>query len=188
MVKLVVGLTGTLGSGKETAKEIIKKNFSCYYVTLSTIIRGELEKRKTNFNRTSLQDMGDQMRKQYGTHILALLAVEYLPHDKEIIIIDGIRNPGEVEWLRKKFGKSFVLVGVDAPQNIRWERMQKRAKRTDPKTFEDFLEAEKRDLGEGQPEYGQQVGPCMKMADVTIVNDGSVEDFEKKIKEAFGTK
>jgi len=185
MVKLVVGLTGTLGSGKETAKEIIKRNLSCYYVTLSTIIRGELEKRKASFNRTSLQDMGDQMRKQYGTHILALLAVEYLPRDKEIIIIDGIRNPGEVEWLRKKFGRDFVMIAIDAPQSVRWERMQKRAKRTDPKTFEEFLVAEKRDIGEGQPDYGQQVAACMKIADITIVNDGSLQDFEDKIKQAF---
>jgi len=185
MVKLVVGLTGTMGSGKEMTKEILKKNFSCYYVTLSTVIRGELEKRKISFNRTTLQDMGDQMRKQYGTHILALLAIEYLPRDKEMIVIDGIRNLGEAEYLKKKFGKGFVLVAIDAPQNVRWERIQKRGEKTDPKTFEEFLEAEKRDLGEGQPDYGQKVGACMKIADITIVNDGSLQDFEDKIKQAF---
>jgi len=185
MVKLVVGLTGTLGSGKEMAKLAIKKNFSCYYVTLSTIIRGELERKKQTFNRAKLQELGDQMRKQYGPHILAMLAVEYLPRNKDLIIIDGIRNPGEVEYLKKKFGGQFLLIAIDAPQNVRWERVQKRGEKADPKNFEEFVEVEKRDLGEAEPDYGQQVKACMKLADVTVINDGSVEDLEKKMKEAI---
>lgn len=178
----VIGLTGTISCGKEAVIEILKRKFTVYHVRLSDIIRTEIEKKKPKFNRMTLQDMGNEMRKKYGTHILAMLAIEYLNKDKKIII-DGIRNPGEIEYLRKKYGKDFVLIAVDAPQQLRFERMLKRNKKTDPKTFEEFVVLDKRDQGEGEPEYGQQTRKCIEKADLTIVNDGSVEDLEKKVNE-----
>lgn len=181
----VIGLTGTVSCGKETIVEILKRKFSAYHVRLSDIIRTEMEKKKHNFNRMTLQDMGNEMRKKYGTHILAMLAIEYLNKDKKIII-DGIRNPGEVEYLRKKYGKDFVLIAVDAPQQLRFERMLKRTKKTDPKTFDEFVVLDRRDQGEGEPEHGQQTKRCIEKADFVIVNDGSVEQLEAKVNEIIG--
>jgi dephospho-CoA kinase len=105
---IVVGIVGTLCSGKEVVKRILMERYSAYHVTLSDVIRGELEKKRGQLNRTTLQDMGNEMRKKYGSEILAKLAISYLPRDKQIIIVDGIRNPGEIEYLKKNFGnKSF---------------------------------------------------------------------------------
>jgi dephospho-CoA kinase len=185
MIKLIVGLTGTLCSGKETAKRILMERFSAYHVTLSDVIRGELEKKKGVFNRFTLQDLGNEMRRKYGTEILAKMAISYLPRDKQMIIVDGIRNPGEISYLKKNFGNKFVLLAVDSPQEVRWQRMQGRNKVTDPKSFEEFVEAEKRDLGEGEPAWGQHVRDCMQQADFTVMNDGSLEDFRNKIFEVF---
>lgn len=185
MLKLVVGLTGTIGSGKKLVREILMKRFSCYHVSLSEVIRGELQRKKSSFNRTTLQDMGNEMRKNYGTHVLALLSIEYLPKDKDMIIIDGIRNPGEIDYLRKKFGKSFVLVAVDASEQIRFERARGRGQYNDPKTFEEFAVLNERDQGKDEPEWGQQVKKCMEQADIVINNDGTKEDLEKKIDEIF---
>ncbi len=181
----VVGITGTIGSGKEVVSDALKKKFNSYYVSLSSVIRGELEKRKKLFNRVSLQDMGNEMRKKYGTHILAMLAVEYLGKDKEMIIIDGIRNPGEAEYLRKKFQGDFKLIAVDAPKEVRFERMLKRSRPTDPKTKEEFEALDKRDEGEGESLYGQQTRKCFELADFCVVNNGSMERFEAKIKEVI---
>lgn len=182
-MKKVIGLTGTIGAGKKLVKEILLRSFNCYYVTLSEIIRGELEKKKGNFNRTSLQDMGNELRQKYGGHILAKLAVEYLPRDKELIIVDGIRNPAEAEWLRKNFGADFVWIGVDAPEKVRFERVQKRGSFRDPKTWEEFLVMDKRDKGEGEPEWGQQVAKCLEQVDYKIMNDCTIEELEKKVEE-----
>jgi len=182
---IVVGIVGTLCSGKKTAKHILMRKYSAYHVTLSDVIRGELEKKKGRLSRTALQDMGNEMRKQYGPGILAKLAISYLPRDKELIIIDGIRNLGEIEYLKKNFGNKFVLLGLDASQEVRWERMQRRAKPTDPKNFEEFLISEKRDLGEGEPLWGQQVRSCIQQADFTIMTDGTLEQLEQKIDEIF---
>jgi dephospho-CoA kinase len=181
MIEFVVGLTGTIGSGKEIVKEILTLNFSCYSVSLSSMIRAELERKKKEFNRKSLQDEGNELRKKYGNFILAKLATDYLQKDKEMIIVDGIRNPGEVEYLKKTFGKKFVLVGVDAPKEMRWERIKARARKDDPKTWEEFVALDERDQGVGEDLFGQQVKRCLEMADVVFVNDGGLSQFKEKI-------
>ncbi|MEM5882858.1 MAG: AAA family ATPase [Candidatus Aenigmatarchaeota archaeon] len=180
----IVGITGTLASGKDTVKKFLENKFNCYTISLSSIIKAELEKKKNkNFSRKDLQDFGNELRKKYGTHILAMLAVEHLQKEKEVIIINGIRNPGEIDFLKKKFGNKFVLIGVDAPQEIRFERIKKRNYEFDPKTWEEFLEIDKRDQGENQPEYGQKTRKCLEKADFLVINDGSLEDLEKKVNE-----
>lgn len=179
----VIGICGTVGSGKEMVKQVLSKKFDNYYVTLSDAIKGVLQKRKKSFTRKDLQDIGDQMRQQYGTHVLAKVCTEFLQRDRSIIIVDGIRNPGEVDYLKKTYKDNFRLIGVDAPVETRFQWVQKRAKPEDPKTLEEFKEIDERDKGNGQPPYGQQVAACLGMADFKIQNDGSQEDFIKKIEE-----
>jgi dephospho-CoA kinase len=53
-------------------------------------------------------------------------------------IFDSLRNLGEAEFLRKE-RKNFILIGVDADRKIRFDRMLKRAKESDPKTWDDFI-------------------------------------------------
>jgi dephospho-CoA kinase len=184
MVKFVVGITGTIGSGKEVVKEALAKNFNCYSVSLSSVIQAQMKKKA---DRKSLQDMGNELRKKYGNFILAKLATDYMQRDKEMIIVEGIRNPGEVDYLKKTFGNKFFLIAVDAPKELRWERIKARAREGDPKTWEEFLEVDERDQGVGEPLYGQRVRECIQMADFLLVNDGSLEEFQNRINEFIKT-
>jgi dephospho-CoA kinase len=181
MVEFVVGLTGTIGSGKEVVKGTLARNFSSWGVSLSSVIKGELEKKRKDFNRKTLQDMGNELRKKYGNFVLAKVATDYLQKDKQMIIVDGIRNPGEAEYLKKTFGKKFILIGIDAPKEIRWERVKTRARKDDPKTWEEFVALDERDQGAGEDLYGQQVRRCIEMADVIMQNDGNMDQFNEKI-------
>jgi dephospho-CoA kinase len=181
----VVGLTGTLGSGKSIVKDIILKSFNCYHVTLGDVIRGEIEKKRGLMNRKSLQDMGNELRQKYGGHILAKLAIEYLPRDKELIVIDGIRNPAEADWLKRKFGGDFFLIAIDAPFEKRLEFIFSRGSQRDPKTIEEFKAFDARDRGEGEPETGQQVDKCIAIADFKIMNEGTAEELHVKVMEVM---
>ena len=51
----VIGLTGTIASGKEVVKEMISRKFSSYQVSLSGAIRGEMEKRNDRQITSSLK-------------------------------------------------------------------------------------------------------------------------------------
>ena len=177
MVNFVFGITGTIGSGKEVVKKALAKNFSCYSVSLSSVIQSQMKK----IDRKSLQDMENDLRKRYGSHILAKLATDYMQKDKEMIIVEDIKNPGEVDYLKKTFGDKFFLIAVDASRELRWERIKARGREGDPKTWEEFLEADERDQGVGEPLHGQRVRECIQMADFLIVNEGSLEEVDEKV-------
>jgi len=181
----VIGITGTLASGKTSVKDFFLSHFSSYFVSLSDIIKEELMKEGKELKRGNFIEKGNELRKKYGNQILVEVATLTLPEkiEKQLLIIDGIRNPGEVEFLREKFGRDFVLIAVDAPKELRFKRLLERGKEGDPKTFEEFLKIEEVDLGKSQPEYGQKVEECLKLADYLIVNDGSIDELNKKVEE-----
>jgi dephospho-CoA kinase len=181
----IIGITGTLGSGKTTVKDFFLSRFSYSFVSLSDIIKEELQKEGKELKRENFIEKGNELRKKYGNQILVEVATLTLPEriEKQFLIIDGIRNPEEVEFLRKKFGKDFVLIAVDAPKELRFKRLLERGKEGDPKTFEEFLKIDEADLGKNQPEYGQNVEECLKLADYLIINDGSINELNKKLEE-----
>jgi len=181
----IIGITGTLASGKTSVRDFFLSRFSSYFISLSEIIKEELLKEGKELKRENFIEKGNELRRKFGAQVLTEVVALTFPRDpeKEIIIIDGIRNPGEVEYLRKSFGKDFVLIGVDAPREIRFKRLLERGKEGDPRTFEDFLEIDEVDMGKNQPEYGQNVGECLKLADYLIINDGTIEELNKKLEE-----
>ncbi len=180
----VVGLTGTIGSGKEVVKEFLEKNFNTATVTLSSLLKEEsLIKKGIKITRDIRQNLGNELRKQYGPEILVKIAIGFMPRNKDLLVIDGLRNPAESDFLKKNFGENYKLVGVDAPKEVRFDRTLKRGKESDPKTFEEFLQVDERDQGKGEPSYGQQVGECMQMADFVVDNSGTMEELKRKLQE-----
>jgi len=104
----LIGLTGTNGAGKgEVAAYFEKKGYA--YFSLSDLIREELLKKGKEVTRNNLIKMGNQFREKGGYDILARLVMKKV---KGKAVIDSIRNPKEVEYLRKQ--KSFILLAVDA--------------------------------------------------------------------------
>ena len=99
------------------------------------------------------------------------------------IIIEGIRNPAEIELLKKN--PSFVLIGVKAKRELRFKRLLSRGKPWDPKNWNDFVKVDRRDLGIGQNKSGQQVGKCLAYCNYVLTNNEDLKDFEKKLERLF---
>ena len=81
--------------------------------------------------------------------------------------VTSIRHPDEINELRKR--NDFILINVDAPRQMRFERMRKRNRPGDSETLEKFIELEKRESQNGGS--GQQLSKCAEMADVNFIND-----------------
>ncbi len=95
-------------------------------------------------------------------------------------IIEGIRNTGEVEYLKSL--PNFTLIGVKSKRELRFKRLLQRNKPWDPKTWNDFLIVDRRDLGIGQDKSGQQVKRCLRYCDYVLANNKDVKDFQRKVK------
>ncbi len=174
----LIGIVGPIACGKGVVVDYLKEKYGYTSFSLSSILHDELKKRGiTSFTRTTLQDIGDDLRKKEGDGVLARRAIKtlhvtrYTKNDKRIII-EGIRNPGEVAYLRTIPG--FYLIAINARQDIRYQRVLKRGKPWDPKDRETFLHVDGRDGGDGDKTNGQQVRKCMKMADVQLQNNTNI--------------
>lgn len=171
----LIGLTGTNGSGKgEVAAYLQKKGYA--YFSLSDVIRDALRKDGKEDTRDNLIEKGNELRKNYGPDILARMAMERV---KGKAVIDSIRNPSEIEYLRKE--KEFILLAIDAPVELRYERVKRRGRQESVSTLEEFAKKEKEEMTDS--EKGQQLHSCMKMADIIIMNDGTLEDLHLKLEE-----
>lgn len=133
-----IGLTGTNGSGKgEVAAYFKKKGYA--YFSLSDLIREELQKNGKKLTRDNLIEKGNELRDTHGPDILAQLARKKV---KGKAVIDSIRNPFEVEYLRKD--KEFILLAIDAPVELRYERVKKEADRNPPRLSKNSSKKKKR--------------------------------------------
>jgi dCMP deaminase len=180
---MIIGLTGSLAAGKGVVADFLKKK-GFVYLSLSDELRQIAKENKIELTRQNLQDLGNKLRREQGTGILAKVVIDKIYNQEyKKAVVDGIRNPAEVEELRKV--KDFFLVSVDAPQEIRFHRMTARNRESDPMTYEDFLRVDARDKGEGEEAYGQGVGKCMALANFTIQNSGTLEEVGLKIEEMY---
>lgn len=150
--ELVIALCGPIGSPlHEVAKkltEMLKQPFGyteCNVIRLSQFIeeRADTISRKISEEPAKrvhdLIDLGNQMRAEFGSSVLAELAVHQIRVDRQLTgmdddggqyisrrkchIIDSIKNQEELDLLRMVYRESLYVVGVFAPVEHRNNRL-----------------------------------------------------------------
>lgn len=186
----VVGLTGSFGSGCTTAARLLEQRMAFRRVGLSDLIKQKWSSSNSGDpDRKALQQLGDEMRRQQGRAVLAETTLAQLHDDGELIsrlVVDGLRNLGEIQYLRDYFGYRFTLLAVMADQEVRWERIGDVYQEAGLSQVE-FLDDDQRDMNEESPS-GQEVQLCIDLADMVIVNDERVTigEYRNKV-EAYAS-
>lgn len=168
MKKLIIGLTGPNAAGKgEVARCLEKLRF--VYHSLSDVVREEALALGRTTGRDDLILTGNDLRRAGGPGILA---ERILPKLGDRDLVDSVRNPGEVEVLRRVPG--FILVGVTAPPQVRFERARKRRGRGDAvQDLRSFLDKEAEE--NTQDPAAQRLTATFALADRTLVNGGDLD-------------
>lgn len=177
---MVIGVTGLLGAGKdEVAKFFVQKGFHSY--SLSDELREILRERGEAVSRDALFRLGNELRAAYGTgYVARRIRAKLL---RRPVVVTSIRNPGEVEELRKE--RDFFLVNVVAPDDVRYRRLLSRAREGEATlTLEEFRKKEARELFGS--ETCQQLAAVAAMADFTVVNDSTFEALHEKLERLLG--
>jgi dCMP deaminase len=181
---MIIGLTGSLAAGKGVVSDFLRKK-GFVYLSLSDELREILKENKIQITRENLQIWGNKLREEKGSDVLAKRVFGKIKSQEyKKAVVDGIRNPAEVEFLGQNL-REFFLVAVDAPKNVRFERMISRNRESDPISWEKFILVDEKDQGIGEKEFGQGVGKCMAMAKFVLINDGSLEEVEMKIEKLY---
>lgn len=144
-------------------------------VGVPAFIMGDVirEEAKKMFGRDDAKHTGilmERLRLQYGKDIVAKLTYENVVKnikDPEFILIDGLRNPEELDFFKKKFDH-VILIAVLATLKTRFHRLINRGRVDDVKSLEEFLERENREI---------QVGlfKLINLADYYFINENITE-------------
>jgi dephospho-CoA kinase len=177
-VNIVLGLTGPNAAGKgEVANYLGQRGFRVH--SLSDIVREEAEARGLPPEREHLIRIGNLLRERHGAGVLAERILERLGSWD---VVDSIRSPSEVETLRRI--PWFLLVGVDAPAEIRFARSLERARAGDPLSLEEFRAREEQENRDEA--HRQRLSATLAMADHVLRNDGDLADLHREVDRLLG--
>jgi dephospho-CoA kinase len=179
MTKAVVGLTGMPGVGKTVFQNIAKrKGFTV--VVMGNEIREATKRRGLKPSPENIGKVMLQLRKEEGSAVVAKRCIPKIDNAKgKVILVDGIRSPHEVKEYKRHFS-NFILIAIHSSPEARFQRLFRRKRSDDPKSWETFLKRDQRELSVGQ-------GDAIAMADYLIVNEGTREEFKTKIHDVLET-
>lgn len=175
---MLVGIAGLNSSGKDTVAEFLE-NKGFVRKSLSDEIRKESQVRGLELTRENLIKLGNELRQTQGNGVLAKRVLAGLDLRGNYSFV-SIRNPEEVKELKNH--RQFFMLFVEADPKTRFERIKKRNRENDPKTFEEFQRVEALEL-KSENDSSQQLRAIQKMADATIQNNGSFEELYEKVED-----
>ncbi|ADY01531.1 MAG: AAA family ATPase [Vulcanisaeta sp.] len=164
---IVIVITGLPGSGKTIASDVARE------LGLPVVIMGDIIREEAMRSGIPSSMASVTLRLRGGTRYIAHKTLEKAPRSLSIVVIDGARSIREIETIEETLSTKVILIYVVAPWRLRFERLLKRGRPDDPRTIEDFLMRDLREL-----KYG--LGDLIARADYILVNDSSVEEFKEK--------
>ncbi|MFB6082744.1 MAG: AAA family ATPase [Halorientalis sp.] len=171
----VIGTVGLPGSGKGEAAEVARE-MGVPVVTMGDVIRRECRDRGLD-PASHHGEIAQALREENGPAAIAersLPLIEERLADADTVLVDGLRSDVELDTFRERFGDDFHLVSIEAPFEVRCERITDRG-RDDTEGGESLRERDERELGFG-------MGEAMERADVTIENTDTLERFREQVR------
>ncbi|WP_135823475.1 AAA family ATPase [Halorussus ruber] len=171
----VIGTVGLPGSGKSEAASVAEE-LGIPVVTMGDVIRQECRDRGLD-PAEHHGEIAGALREENGPDAIAqrsLPIIETELEDAEAVLVDGIRAGVEVERFEEAFGEAFTLVSIEAPFEVRAERVEARG-RDNTDDGEALRERDERERGFGMDE-------AIARADVSVENTTTLEAFHEKIR------
>lgn len=177
---MIIGITGTLGSGKGTVVEYLKNKGYKHY-SVSGFISEEIVRRGLPVNRDTMTSVGTDLRKINSPDYIMQELLKRAQVVGGNVVIESLRAPAEVAYLKTHGARVWA---VDADVKLRYERISARKSEKDAVSFEKFVVDEERESVGTNP-YEMNLPKCISMADTTILNNGTVADLDKEIEAAL---
>ena len=159
--RLVIVVAGMPGSGKSVVSRAARELGLPVYV-MGDVVREEAARRGLEPTPANLNMVAKSLREEYGPTIVAERTAQKFRRDEEAVLVDGVRSLDEVKVFQR-YG-DVVIVAVHASPRTRFERIRRRNRPGDPRTWEEFVSRDLTELGFG-------IGSVIALADYMIVNE-----------------
>ncbi len=168
----MIAVTGMPGSGKEELVKIaIEEGIDV--VRMGDVVRAEVKSRGLVLSDNNIGRIATEEREKYGYGIWAERTIAMIKGG--VVLIDGIRGDSELKVFKEAFGKDMEVICVQTSPKIRYERIKRRKREDATMTWEEFNKRDERELGWG-------IDNAMALCNHTIVNEGTLEEYKKNVK------
>lgn len=170
----IIGVVGLPASGKGEFSRIAA-GMGIPVIVMGDMIRNAvtaagLEPTDANFGMTA-----NRLRAEGGMDAIARLCIpEIQARTAPLVLVDGIRGDTEVLLFRNQF-PGFTLISIDSSFDTRLARIAARARSDDFTSADSLRNRDERELGWG-------LGKALKLADISLANEGSLEEFSLAVR------
>ena len=168
-------VTGMPGAGKDEFVKVAKE-FGFVDVHMGDTVKKYAAMNKIPLIDSEIGKFATSERRNKGMDIWAKRTAESIK-DPDKTVVDGLRNDEELSFFRDKF-ENVKVVAIYTNRQERFKRIIKRAREDDVKTEPEFYERDNRELSWG-------IGRTISLSDYMIVNDRSLEEFKRDVREFF---
>jgi dephospho-CoA kinase len=162
--RLVIGITGRIGSGKTTVGRYLESKHGFQYLRYSEILaewRAKDPESKSHLQKVGWEVMVGEMQGELNRRLVARITPD------ADASVDGLRHPLDYQTLSSFFYKSFHLLFINSPALLRFERLNQKGK------YEDFASF---NAAEHHP-VEQHIDSLLAKAAVVVDNQGSLQDL-----------
>ncbi|MBN1281209.1 MAG: flagellar hook-basal body complex protein FliE [Candidatus Thermoplasmatota archaeon] len=175
----IIAFTGMPGSGKSEAVQLAKDR-GIPVVRMGDLVWEETKRQGKPLDDQHVGEVASQMRTEQGMDMWARRTMEQIRTLKpsSLLVIDGVRNPEEIDYFKKKLGKDFLVVAIDACEELRQQRVAARGRIDDAASTKKFKERDQREI-----QWGLQ--KVIAEADIIISNNTSLQEFQHQVLQLF---
>jgi dephospho-CoA kinase len=134
-------LCGYTCAGKTTASQHLALGFGYLHIEASDFMHLGYLQRHGFRKSVSISDFAEQALEQKPAIAAEKVADHIEENSAAPVVVSGFRSPEEVWYLKRRLslrGKEFKTVFIDAPEQIRFERLRKRMRPGDNISLADF--------------------------------------------------
>ena len=172
--RLIVGITGRIGSGKTTVGRYLESRHGFQYLRYSEVLaewRAKDPESKAHLQEVGWEVMAGGMQAELNRRL-----VDRITPDADVAV-DGLRHPLDYETLNNSFSLSFHLLYIDSPSRLRFDRLNQKGKYADMSKF---------DAADSHP-VEQQIDSLRTIAELVIRNEHSLPDLYAAVDKAILT-
>ena len=171
----VIAFVGMPGAGKSEASAVARE-MGMPVVVMGDVLRDEVRERGLPPTDENIGAVAGQLRKDEGMDAIARRCIPRIQAlGARVVVVDGIRGIAEVETFKEAFGDRFTLVKIDAPFELRLDRLRRRARSDDMGTADWLKQRDERELSWG-------MGTAIDVAEKSVVNLEPIEKFRAEIR------
>lgn len=167
----LIGIAGTFASGKDLIAHYLSSHYGYTHPSTSELVRNIAMKERGSVERDVLQEVAKNHRYTHGADVFVQMALQ-APRPT---VVTGLRSPGEAKAIKAAGG---VLVFVDAPIELRYERMKNRDRDQESQlTLEEFKTREEREWHAGDSDADFSLRTIKEIADIQLDSTAGKDDF-----------